>query len=229
MSRDTGEVIDFEPWLSEIRSNPRNWILTIIRSGQAELAMGLIQNDPGLLDIRLSGNETPLLAAASFGRHELAEALLQMGAKLDFISAVSLGRMETVRVMLEQSPHLAISHSPDRWGAIHIASRDSDTRMIELLLSFGATVDDTSNSNKLTPLYFARNENAELLLAKGADINAPSKNGFTILHYAAQRGEVPFVQFLLDHGARPDVQTDGRQTPWALAVRRGHRSVAALL
>ena len=38
-----------------------------------------------------------------------------------------------------------------------------------------------------------------------------------------------FVAFLLTHGANAHAQTDARQTPWALAIRHGHRDVVALL
>ncbi|MBL0159305.1 MAG: ankyrin repeat domain-containing protein [Bryobacterales bacterium] len=60
-------------------------------------------------------------------------------------------------------------------------------------------------------------------------MNARAKHGFTALHHAAAAGNTGFVAFLLTHGANAHAQTDARQTPWALAIRHGHRDVVALL
>jgi hypothetical protein len=44
-------------------------------------------------------------------------------------------------------------------------------------------------------------EFAKLLIAAGADVNAPQNDGKTALHWAAERGEVEMVKLLLDNGA----------------------------
>jgi ankyrin repeat protein len=197
-----------------------------------DLVIEILRDNPHLLSARFSGNKTLLLEAAYAGQREIADRLLAMDAKMDFITAIALGRSGVVLEMLKENPGLVRKHSPDRWAAIHIAARYADTEMLALLVSAGADVNDSSNTKGLTPLFFAWKEphdNAEVLLTDGADIDARGKHGFTVLHYAAMTGRLTFVRFLLAHGACSDIQTDGRQTPWALAVRHGHRAVAALL
>ena len=219
----------FEEWLPDISAHPEDWIAPIIRSGDAELALELIGKKPALLHLRASGNNTPLQEAAYFGHQELADRLLALGAKMDIVAAIALGRTEIVRIMLENDPTLRHKHSPSGLGLLHIASRHAETEIVPLLLSWGADVHDNRNKQRYTPLFFASLTNAELLLAKGADINARAKHGFTVLHQAAKAGDREWTKFLIKHGARIDLQTDGRQTPWAFAVRRGHRDIAALL
>jgi ankyrin repeat protein len=197
-----------------------------------DLVIEILRDNPHLLNARFSGNKTLLLEAAYSGHYEIADRLSAMGTTMDFITAVALGRSGAVLTMLNENPGLVHKHSPDRWAAIHIAARYADTEMLTLLISAGADVNDSSNTKGLTPLFFAWKEphdNAELLLTDGADIDARGKHGFTVLHYAAMTGRLTFAQFLLAHGAHSDIQTDGRQTPWALAVRHGHRALAALL
>ena len=155
-----------------------------------------------------------------------------MGAKLDFISAIALKRKREIVAMLLANPSLIRRRSPDQFPAIHMAARYGDAEIVDLLLSKGADVNDQSNPRSLTPLFLAWNEpreNAELLLGRGANVHARSKHGFTVLHSAAGSGRLALVRLLLAHGACLTAQSDGRQTPWALAVRNGHRDVAALL
>ena len=46
----------------------------------------------------------------------------------------------------------------------------------------------------------------------GADVNARDEKGFTPLHHAASRGDVPVVEFLLAHGADPHLLSRAGQT-----------------
>jgi ankyrin repeat protein len=131
--------------------------------------------------------------------------------------------------MLERDPALIRKRSPNCWSALHLAAAYGDPKMIRVLLSFGADPNDAPKTVSHTPLFFASRapfENAELLLARGADINARAKHGATVLHSAAAYGNEDWIDFLLAHGANPDIQTDARQTPWAIAVRHGRDRAA---
>lgn len=69
-----------------------------------------------------------------------------------------------------------------------------------------------------------------LLLREGADVNAPSGDGMTALHWAAQRGDAEMGATLLVAGARTSAGTRiGRYTPLHLAARAGHAEIVALL
>lgn len=221
-----------EVQLTTIRSQPKEWLAGIIRAGHSELAIELVRDHPELLQTRFSGNVTPLQVAAFARQREIADSLCAMGAKLDFITAIALGRTGTVRAMLSRDPNLIHKCAPEGgWTALHIGAGYADTELMTLLISFGGGV-NARDRRGLTPIFFATGtpySNAELLLANGADVNAHGKHGFTALHYAAAAGNTSFVSFLLTHGADANAQTDARQTPWALAVRRGHQDVVLLL
>ncbi len=74
---------------------------------------------------------------------------------------------------------------------------------------------------------------AKLLLQKGADINA-TPPGFdyagTGLHYAALRGHRTMVEFLLEHGADPNIKDSKvNSLPAGWAEYGGHKALSDYL
>jgi ankyrin repeat protein len=69
----------------------------------------------------------------------------------------------------------------------------------------------------------------ERLLAQGADIDETDGLDLTPLHYAAFRGDLETVRFLLDHGADTNIQHGYLGTPVSIAALRNHADVAKLM
>jgi ankyrin repeat protein len=100
----------------------------------------------------------------------------------------------------------------------------------QLLLQNGFDVKQR-DFNKETALRWAAREGHEaavqLLLEKGADINAQNK-GWTVLHVAASEGHEAVVQLLLEKGADINAQNQG-WTALHVAASKGHEAVVQLL
>ncbi len=77
-------------------------------------------------------------------------------------------------------------------STLHIASHlgDSSARMISLLLQYGAEV-NTRNMRDYIPLHLAAESGyatgVQLLISKGADVNAITRYGSSVLSYAIKR------------------------------------------
>ncbi len=69
----------------------------------------------------------------------------------------------------------------------------------------------------------------ELLLARGANINAADGEGMTALMYAARMGFSGLVQLLLDRGADLDRMNTRNQTAWGIAAMANQREVVEIL
>ena len=117
---------------------------------------------------------------------------------------------------------------------LHLAAEKGDTRMIDFLVSHGADMNARTNPNiapifyaeltgsainngSWTPLHIAaiegKKEAVDLLLKKGADINAKSNLGWTPLNLAMALGKTEVVKSLIAYlpwdGKSPPVQPAG--------------------
>jgi ankyrin repeat protein len=68
-------------------------------------------------------------------------------------------------------------------------------------------------------------EMAALLCTAGADVEAPSPAGLTLLHSAIMRGDTPSAIFLLRQKASPSTLTADGRTPLQLAITHGAEGV----
>ncbi|MCD5327950.1 ankyrin repeat domain-containing protein [Chromobacterium piscinae] len=147
--------------------------------------------DPNIKDTAIGGFP-PLLFAVKGDDLEFAKYLVEKGADVNWKSNVSL---------------------------LHVAP---SAIMAELLLDAGAKVNVVSNASPIgsvqkgTPLHYAVfNDNpevAELLIKRGANINAIDANRRTPLHYAEARSQ-KMAAILLQNGANPEMRDRWKETP----------------
>lgn len=78
--------------------------------------------------------ETGLGAAAHMGRRDIAEHLLERGARMDVFAAAMLGRLEIVRAMLAADP--AMRHHPGPHGIALIRHAEAGGPNAEAVVAF---------------------------------------------------------------------------------------------
>ncbi|CAG0886670.1 unnamed protein product [Darwinula stevensoni] len=74
-----------------------------------------------------------------------------------------------------------------------------------------------------------KKQQLQLLLQKGAKLNAMSKNGFSSLHLLAYKGDLEMIEVLISAGADVDLAGHGGVTALHIACMSGHLEVAKLL
>ena len=102
-------------------------------------------------------------------------------------------------------------------SSIHDAARDGNIALVSRELSRGADV-NAKDRDGATPLPWAawagHKQVVELLIAKGADVNAKvDRHGMTPLHYAASRGHKEIAELLIANGADVNAKTGDGWTP----------------
>jgi ankyrin repeat protein len=119
----------------------------------------------------------------------------------------------------------------DKDSPLFEAARRGDNKKIEELLAQGANV-NAKDYNGMTALDYAVHvcqsvETVELLVAKGAALNAASNIGWTPLHIAAAGSKTELVRLLIAHGADVTAKDKEGRTPLNLA--NNDEKVALLL
>ena len=122
---------------------------------------------------------------------------------------------------------------PQRWQRLMEAVATNDLKLLNKLLSGGATV-DFRGKDGVTPLmvaaFHARLEAVTILLDNRADINTTDDSGETALLKAASSGTADIVKLLLERGA--DVNVCAKKSgidALMIASFNGHLEVVKLL
>ncbi|KAK8017379.1 hypothetical protein PG993_013705 [Apiospora rasikravindrae] len=192
---------------------------------------------------------TPLLLAAYYGNHVSVQKLLECGADPNASSPVDT-RLPTAlwaafdqkkygsaRKLLEQGadPNHRLSKKFEGISLLHHAASIGDTKALERLLKYKASV-DIQSSQRDTPLITAVNANqaeaAKLLVDNGANLETTYKhyNNATALIHAAKAGSLPMLHLLCRSGANWGHRTSGdNMSAFLQSVCLGHVDCAIYL
>jgi len=179
---------------------------------------------------------------------EIAKYLLDEGASLEkplstkkgfpIHAAVRTGHVEMVKLLLDYGASIETLDKDGRsalgCAASHLSSSEfSEWRdMVNLLVDRGTKFEA---ANMVSPLYLAaikgHVEMVDLLLAKGANVNAESLHGRLPLVAAAARGHLDAAKVLLAKGAKVNAYSNTRAhwSPLFAAARYGRVEMVKFL
>jgi len=131
-----------------------------------------------------------------------------------------------LRLLLEFGADVAAKDASGHTPLYRVAngggSEEEGRAALELLIKYGADVNQVTGIGGMTPLHMSARRGtmriAEALLDAGADIEARDKNGETPLRRAVNCGQERMVCLLLDRGANPR-STDKNGRPLMDAAR----------
>jgi len=173
-------------------------LLAAIKRKDASAVTRALDADGQLATARAASGQTPAIVAIYWRAPEMLALLRARGAALDVFEAAAAGDADRVRTLLDANGSLRDAHAPDGWTPLHLAGHFRQSAVIDLLLARGADVNAVSHN---------------------ADANAP-------LHEAAAVGNADVVRMLLEAGAQPDARNGQDHTPAELACDGGHVALA---
>ncbi len=209
-------------------------ILEAVEKGDLQALEAAIEADPDAAAATDQAGVSVLLRAAYRGRSDMLEVLLRHRPSLDIFEAAALGCSDRVEELLGNDPSAARAWSPDGFTALHLAAFFRHADCAKLLIEQGSDLSAHSqNAMSVAPLNSAaasgQREVVELLLDRGAEINACQSGGFTALHSAAHNGDKPLVDLLLSRGASAGLETSEGKKAADMAREKGHDALAKRL
>lgn len=195
----------------------------------------LLEEDPELVNAIDPAGVPVVRRAVYYGQAGIANFLADKGAEPDVFNAAALGRLESVKEVVEGWGDWVLKeHSTDGYTALQLACFFGHDEVARYLIGKGSDVNARSrNAMQIQPIHAAAAGGArglvEALLDAGADPNAIQNDSFRALHSAAQNGDIEMARLLLSRGADPTLANDRGELPRDLALKSGHTDLAALL
>ena len=176
-------------------------LILAIQAGNTGQVEELLLTYPDLSHARHPKGVSAVLWALYNGQPEIAERLVQERSDLDIFEASALGRVERLVELLKEDRQQANTWSADGFQPLGLAC------------------------------FFRQPSAARLLVASGAAIDVPSKNGAKVmpLHSAAASGQVEIARLLLRLGAPVNAQQNGGFSALHSAAQNGHLAMLDLL
>ena len=176
-------------------------MLAAVQAGDLQKVKTLLAADATLANARGERGERAVLLAIYFRRQEVLDALLASGAEFDVFEAAASGDRKRLTDLLDRHPSSLDGYSADGWSPLHLAA------------------------------HFGHADLVDLLVARGAQVAAVSKNGTTNmpLHAALAGGKEDAAGRLLRHGADPNAAGAAGWRPLHLAAANGLREAVSLL
>ena len=143
------------------------------------------------------------------------------GAYEDFFRAVGTDNVSTVRQLLQRGFD-PNSVSEQGQTGLYLALKEGNDKVIEALLSAPGLTVDLANAAGETALMMAALRGQLPWIQRLLDMGAQvDRPGWTALHYAASGPDSRAVKMLLDRGAKPNAPSPNGTTPLMMAARYG--------
>ncbi|HWW94752.1 MAG TPA: ankyrin repeat domain-containing protein [Vicinamibacteria bacterium] len=179
----------------------RQTLIEAVKKGDAPTVNRLLDDTPALLQAQTDDGVSAILLAVYYRQPEVAQAFLARGAVLNLFESCALGRRDRVSQILAADGGAPGSYSSDGHTPLGLAC------------------------------FFGHRDIVRLLIEKGADVNAVSRNAQHVapLHAATARQDAAIVEALLKAGADPNRHQEAGITPLHEAAAAGQEAIARLL
>ena len=179
-----------------------NVFFQAIQKGERESVGVYLDNEPELVNmLDPRSGLSALMTALYYMEPEIASLLMERGATVNLFEAAAAGKIDRLRALLDEQSGGVNDFSPDGFQALGLAA------------------------------FFGQDAAAELLLARGAEVNTPSRNRMSVcpLHSAVAARRLRIASLLIEHGADVNAAQSDEFTPLMGAAQNGQTEMIELL
>jgi ankyrin repeat protein len=226
--------------IAQVPAGDRAALSLAIRQGNLDRVKAIALASPGLIGSADDSGFTPLHVAATAGRVDIIEFLLQSGADIEartsggqtpLFQTVPLGSGAAFEFLLRKGAKLDARDNEGK-SILQFALTWQRPGMVDLILARGFVIDVQGSAGQ-DMLDQAANAGlptvVTTLLSLKVPVDVGLRNGTTLLHSAARGGLVEFAARLLKAGAGVDVRDQHSLTPLQLAAFYGRDEMVKLL
>ncbi|MEM9409728.1 MAG: ankyrin repeat domain-containing protein [Planctomycetota bacterium] len=209
--------------------------------GDSTRVRQILDDDKTLVSVRDAKNLTPIHVAASRGKANIIQLLIEYGADVEgpttlgtwtpLVFASYRGHYDAAKMLIDNGAGV----TDDFGNPIHFAGQRKHKDICRLLVEHGA-VDNLviPNDGDLKSLFRATysydsESTKEILERRPELIDSVDRLGRTPMHEACTNGDNKTVRMLIKFGARLDIEDHDGQTPLDRAMAHRHHSLSKLL
>lgn len=204
---------------------------THIKNKEVDKVISLISENPDVLNLKDDNGSSGLFLIAYSGLDKAFEKAVELKKSFSFHEAIICSKIEIVKNYLNKSDSdLKNTYSSDGFTPLSLAGFFNQTEIAKLLIEKGADPNlSATNPSKVNALHSAvakeNYELCEILIKKGANVNAVQMQNVTALHSAVHRGNLDLVKLLIENEALIEMKMDNGDTALIIAEREGHKSI----
>ena len=202
----------------------------LLKSRKEQAIIEFVKASPSVLSDKDERGIAGLMLIAYYQLPNVLQEVLPLKKDLTFHEAVACGDLSSVEDALATDSSIINQVSSDGFPPLSLACYFGQGTIATYLIEAGADLHATAtNGTNIQALHaaVARNDYqmCELLLQKGAEVNALQTQSVTALHSAVHRGNIALVKLLMEHGANKEGKMDNGDTPISIAEREGHKDI----
>lgn len=193
---------------------------------------------------------TPLHEAAHHNHVEshlkILSILLKNGAKVNaqdhcgrtaLHSLAKNANLKTIKLLLDYKADVSVQDNQGQIPLFNAVARE-DYEIVRLLIDHGSDVNNFNSTTKTTLLHEAALQNhldghlkvIEVLLKRGADVNAQDQDGMTPLQCLVKEGNSKIINLLLSFNADVNLKDNSGEIPLVKAIKfKKHIDIVNLL
>lgn len=210
-------LLDKGAEINAISSAGRTPLMQACGSGYFEIVKLLVEREADI-NLKNRQGETALYLASRRGSLEIVKLLLENGADMKvesrtgrtaFVVACISGHLQVAKILLDYDSSIRSQKNMLSETLIDLSTLKNAEEMLDFLIELGADINHSSGgqlgwNGLIQGAANGRKEFVQLLIKKGARVDATDNSGNTALLHAARNGKTEVMKTFLENGANPE-------------------------